>query len=431
MKLVAALKMLPMPEQAVCLTATLARCNEACSWLAERGFESNTFRQYDLHKAFYPELRSRFGLTAQAAVRSIAKVADAFKISRKSAPAFRKDAAQPYDDRILRFVNDGAAVSLWTVEGRVVVPVVMGKYQHRLMVYRKGEVDLCFVRGKWILAATCDIPETDEFEASDWLGVDFGIVNIAADSDGTVHTGADVERVRSYLARRKDGLQRRGTKAAKRRLRKLAGREARFRRHTNHCISKVIVETAERTGRGVAVEELTGIRNRVTARRSQRSRLHSWSFHQLRAFVAYKAKRAGAPLVAVDPRDTSKACSCCGCIDKKKQTKPSNLLLHSLRALRTRRYQRCSEYPSPSNRLGKSPRLQAGDRLLRNSLPRKSVVTRSPDVRPAADCMTATTAGNSIVQLVPQRPASWQPGSRSWSAHLAWQIAFAAACTHG
>ena len=34
MKLVAALKMLPTPEQAACLTATLARCNEACAWLA-------------------------------------------------------------------------------------------------------------------------------------------------------------------------------------------------------------------------------------------------------------------------------------------------------------------------------------------------------------------------------------------------------------
>ena len=67
----------------------------------------------------YKELRARFGLTAQAAVRTISKVADAFKVSRDAAPVFRADAAQPYDDRILRFVQDGNAVSLWTLEGRI------------------------------------------------------------------------------------------------------------------------------------------------------------------------------------------------------------------------------------------------------------------------------------------------------------------------
>jgi hypothetical protein len=169
MKVVAALKMLPTPDQAACLMTTLARCNMACSWLAALGFETEMFRQYDLHKLAYHDLRERFGLTAQAAVRSIAKVADAFKVNREGAPVFRPDAAQPYDDRIIRFVRDGSAVSLWTIQGRMVVPIVMGDHQRRLMAFRKGEVDLCLVRGKWILAATCDIPETDEFVAEDWL----------------------------------------------------------------------------------------------------------------------------------------------------------------------------------------------------------------------------------------------------------------------
>ena len=317
MKLVATLKMLPTPDQERVLSDTLVRCNEACTWLAGVGFESGTFRQFDLHKLAYGDLRVEFGLTAQAAVRSIAKVADAFKVNRKVAPVFRSDAAQPYDDRILRFVKDGSAVSLWTVEGRIVVPIVMGDHQRRLMAYRKGDVDLCLVRGKWMLAATCDIPETDEFNAEDWLGVDLGLVSLAVDSDGAVYSGADVEQVRDKLARRKRGLQKRGTKAAKRRLRKLAGKEARFRKHTNHVISKAIVGSAQRSGRGIALEELKGIRGRVKARRAQRSRLHSWSFNQLQAFLAYKAKMAGVPVLKVDPRNTSRECPCCGSIDKK------------------------------------------------------------------------------------------------------------------
>ena len=317
MKLIAAVKMLPTPEQAKCLTATLARCNEACSWLAATGFEAKTFRQFDMHKLAYRTLRTDFGLTAQAAVRCIAKVADAFKINRKVVPVFRADAAQPYDDRILRFVKDGGAVSLWTLEGRIVVPVVMGEHQRRLMAFRKGEVDLCLVRGKWILAATCDIPETEEFNAEDWIGVDLGIVSLATTSDGAVYSGAGVERVRHHHAKRRRGLQKCGTKAAKRRLRKLAGKQRRFQTQTNHCISKALVKDAERTGRGIALENLKGIRGRVTARSNQRARLGNWAFAQLGSFLGYKAKRAGVPVCFVDPRNTSRECRACGCIDKR------------------------------------------------------------------------------------------------------------------
>ena len=249
-------KLVPSKSQALVLKATLTRCNEAATWLAGIGHEAGVFRQFDLHKLAYAELRTRFGLAAQVTVRTIAKVADAFKVNREVAPVFRKDAAQPYDDRIFRFVKDGAAISIWTLEGRITVPVVMGEHQRKMFAFQRGEADLCFVRGKWMLAATCDIPETDEFEAEDWLGIDLGIVQLAVDSDGTVYTGADVEQKRRHIQKRRRGLQKCGTKGAKRRLRKLAGRQARFQKHTNHCIAKAVVMDAERTSRGIALEEL-------------------------------------------------------------------------------------------------------------------------------------------------------------------------------
>ena len=327
MKLVAAIKLLPTPAQAACLTATLARCNAACDWLASIAWDRKTFGQYALHKIGYAEARTRFGLTAQAAVRCIAKVADAYKLDRETQRHFRPDAAQPYDDRIIRFVADGAAVSLWTLEGRMVIPIVMGEHQRRLMAYRRGEVDLCIVRGKWLLAATCDIPETDEFVAEDWLGVDLGIVALAADSDGKTYAGAAVERQRRRIQKRRNGLQKRGTKAAKRRLRILSRKQARFQKHTNHCIAKALVLDAERTGRGLALENLKGIRGRVTARGgNQRARLGNWGFGQLGAFVSYKAKRAGVPVCFVDPRNTSRECAACGCIDKKNRPDQANFL---------------------------------------------------------------------------------------------------------
>lgn len=74
---------------------------------------------------------------------------------------------------------------------------------------------------------------------------------------------------------------------------------------------------AERTSAGIALEDLGGIRQRVRLRRPQRVTLHSWGFHQLGTFLEYKARRAGVPLVYVDPAYTSQTCAECGHIDKK------------------------------------------------------------------------------------------------------------------
>jgi IS605 OrfB family transposase len=89
-------------------------------------------------------------------------------------------------------------------------------------------------------------------------------------------------------------LQRRCTKAAWRRLKKLSAKEARLRRHTNR--RKEILANAERSRSTIAVEDPTHIRKRVKARRAQRNRLHGWSFGQLLQFVTYKARGIGIPV---------------------------------------------------------------------------------------------------------------------------------------
>ena len=85
----------------------------------------------------------------------------------------------------------------------------------------------------------------------------------------------------------------------------------------NHEISKRIVSKAQRTNSGIALENLKGIRERTRVRKSQRRTMHSWSFHQLREFVCYKAALAGVSVVFVDPRNTSRKCPDCGCVDKR------------------------------------------------------------------------------------------------------------------
>jgi IS605 OrfB family transposase len=104
----------------------------------------------------------------------------------------------------------------------------------------------------------------------------------------------------------------------------MAGKEARFRRHENHCISKTIVASAKGTGRGIALEDLKGIRNRLTARGTEaRAKLSGWSFGQLHAFLTYKAQLAGVPIEVVDPAYTSQTCAACGHCSKRNRKSQS------------------------------------------------------------------------------------------------------------
>jgi putative transposase len=203
---------------------------------------------------------------------------------------------------------------LVTLSGRIVVPFLMGGYQAERIGYPKGQSDLIRTEsGKWLMLVTIDVPDGTEVPVTDFLGVDLGIANIATDSDGEKHSGKPVEDVRRKHNLQRKRLQRRGTKGAKKKLRRVSKKEARFRRHENHRIAKAIVGTAKRTGRGIAVEDLTGIRGRVTARVGDaRNRLSGWSFHQLDTFLAYKARLAGVPVVQVDPAYTSQTCPECG-----------------------------------------------------------------------------------------------------------------------
>jgi putative transposase len=99
-------------------------------------------------------------------------------------------------------------------------------------------------------------------------------------------------------------------------LKKRRRKETRFATDINHQISKRIVAEAERTGRGIAVEQLTGIRGRVRLRKPQRATVHTWAFAQLGSFLAHKARQAGVAFVEVDPAYTSQTCSACGSVDK-------------------------------------------------------------------------------------------------------------------
>jgi IS605 OrfB family transposase len=231
---------------------------------------------------------------------------------------FRPGAAQPYDDRCLSWQIDEQTVSIWTVCGRLRGVRFACSEQARKLIagHRKGESDLVHRDGMWFLIATCEIPEVEQYEPDGFVGVDLGIANIATTSTGYRAAGHGLNRHRKRQLDLRRKLQAKGTESAKRRLKNRRRKEQRHAANVNHIISKKIVAEAERTSHGIALEDLSGIRQRVRLRKPQRVTLHSWAFAQLGQFLEYKARRAGVPLVYVDPAYTSQECSECHHVEK-------------------------------------------------------------------------------------------------------------------
>ncbi|MGW2565372.1 RNA-guided endonuclease InsQ/TnpB family protein [Streptomyces sp. NPDC001537] len=340
MKLAIRVKLLPTPQQASALEATLRACNEAANHASAVAHTTGTTNNRALRAETYTDIKKNWCLGAQAAQHVIKKTCDAYTALKGSIKAgnlgrpnskrhkaatakpisFRPHAAQPYDDRMLSWQTEQRTISIWTTQGRLKrLPYTGDDHQLQLLAqYRQGESDLLTNNGQWYLLATLDIPEAPQNpDPQGFIGVDLGIANIATTSTGHRHSGRNLNRTRENDRNLRTRLQKKGTRSAKRRAKRHAGKEARRTRDINHKISKHIVAEAQRTGRGVALEDLSGIRERARLKKPQRVTINSWAFGQLGEFVAYKARRAGVPLVHVSPAFTSQECSRCHHIDKR------------------------------------------------------------------------------------------------------------------
>lgn len=317
MFLVAAIKLVPTPAQAEALRETLTTVNAAAAFVSRHAFTTKTFARFALQKATYKSVRSSFGLSAQTTCLVVGKVAAAYKKNKSVEANFRPAGAISYDNRVLQVNPTKRVVSIWTVGGRAKMSFVAGPRQLSMLAGRHAEADLICRNGKFYLHVCIESASPVLASPTDYLGVDFGVANVATDSDGNFYSGRGIKGVRHRHKRLRRKLQKKGTRSAKRRLKKLSGKERRFATWVNHNVSKRLVGTAKRTGRGIALEDLRGIRERIRVKcRSHRNTLHGWAFAQLRSFVEYKATMAGVAVLVVNPSYTSQTCPVCGFISK-------------------------------------------------------------------------------------------------------------------
>ncbi len=223
-------------------------------------------------------------------------------------------------------------MSLLTWPGRLVVPVVMAAYHAQRGRRARGQADLMYRDGQCYLAVVGNVPEPPPWHPDDGLGVDLGLVNIAVDSDGETYTGRQVHGLRRRHAKWRQRLQKKGTQSAKRWLKTRRRKEHRLATDVNHRIAKQRGAKAQGTRHGIALEDLHGIRDRITVRRAQRRNQHSGAFRPLRSFIQYKARLAGVP-VALSIHATRRA-----------PARPSAFSVHRLWVRWLRRHPRCAPY---------------------------------------------------------------------------------------
>ncbi len=294
-----ALTLKPTDVEKRALTRLQTTFNEACNYISGVAWEAREFNSVRLHRIVYYDVRARYGLLAQHVVRAIGVVADSYKLDRKVRREFRKDAAVVLDTpRLYRLDHNRASIS--TLDGRLRVALNIGGIQRARLAdaLKLAEADLmCDRKGRWRLLVSAHYADPPAGDTTGVLGVDMGRTDIAVSSDGDSFSGAQVAAVRDRYTRNRQSRQAsvsKGTRSTCRRVRqalqRLSGRERRFQRQVNHTISYRLVEAAADTERAIALEDLTGIRERTNTQprsKTERRRSNSWAFHQLRAYIAY------------------------------------------------------------------------------------------------------------------------------------------------
>jgi IS605 OrfB family transposase len=317
-------KIQPTEEEASHIDATLQAFADACAYI-HATIPERIVNVMRMQAMLYYDVRGKFGLSSNLTQQAFRRVSGNRKTAKAHGDvvkAFDPTSIQ-YDQRIFSCDVRAERVSLTLLHGRVHFRLVLGNYQRgKLKGHKPTSAQVCKHRdGSYAVHIQIKEPLPPTQTPTEVLGVDLGRTDIAHTSDDIDWSGQHLTAVRDRYSRLRAALQKKaskGTRSTRRRCRelldRLSGREARFQRQTNHEISKTLVETATQAQAALALEDLTGIRERTNTQprtKDERRRGNSWAFYQLRQFVAYKAALAGIMLILVPPAYTSQMCHRC------------------------------------------------------------------------------------------------------------------------
>ncbi|MUL34999.1 RNA-guided endonuclease InsQ/TnpB family protein [Gloeocapsopsis dulcis] len=314
-------------EQVTKLNDLLKVFADACEYV-NRTVKEGLANELAMQSLVYNEVRALFGLPSQLAIHAIRRVAGNRKTAKqkgKPVKGFARSSAT-YDVRTFSFREKDWTVSLTMLGKRERFPLAIGNYQRSLLQGQNPKTATLVKRrdGSFYLNIQLESQPPKIEETNSVLGCDLGRTDICVTSSGDKYSGKQVTKIRDKYSDLRTKLQQkaaRGTRGSRRRcrrlLQRLSGKERRFQSHVNHTISYRLVQKAKTNQQTIALEDLTGIRertNELPRSKTERRKSNSWSFYQLRQYLTYKSVKFGVKLVFVNPAYTSKSCHCCGVI---------------------------------------------------------------------------------------------------------------------
>ncbi|NCR08845.1 MAG: IS200/IS605 family element transposase accessory protein TnpB [Microcystis aeruginosa LG13-11] len=311
-------------EQQKLLSDTCSAFASACNWINENVNPRLTNRN-SIQAVCYQDVKNRFGLTANHVVRACGQVAANRLTAKQKGKKVKNFAPTSFDcdARTFRFVEKDWVITVSTKGKRLTLRLRASNYHRGKLTGRNPtSAQVCLHRdGGWYVHIQLKSEPPKPINADNIIGVDFGRRDIAVTSTEKSWSGESIKETRDKYSRVRASLPKKasqGTRATRRRcreiLKRLSGRERRYQAHLNHVISKAIVAEAKLTNSIIAIEDLTGIRERTNQQprnKTERRRSNSWAFYQLRQFLEYKGIKEGVEVIAVNPRYTSQTCHCC------------------------------------------------------------------------------------------------------------------------
>lgn len=345
----AKLKLNLSQEQKTLLREVSLDYRDALNYVSQVAFDNNrTSSANKLQKLAYYDIRDEYNLPSQMACNVCRQVGATYrslwtKVKQNSQhrkqgktkkrykgldkpPQFVSRTCNLNYGRDFSFVKEG--ISLITLHGRI--KVSYSGYNKHLDLIKSGEAKAKGAKiyytpsnKNYYLLVSLEIekPDLQPTDIKRVSGVDVGQRYLAVETDTqnqvSFYNGKyDIHKAEHYQ-RRRTSLQRKGTRSAKRRLKKLSGRERRFRADVNHQVSKKVAKSNSLIG----LEDLTHIRDRTNRRKSKKAsekqkksnrKQTSWSFAELQSFIDYKAVLNDSLAIKVDADYTSQSCPCCG-----------------------------------------------------------------------------------------------------------------------
>jgi putative transposase len=311
----------PSPAQADALAETSRQFTAVFNAVCAHGWRERFSNGVKLHHATYYPLKAQYpALVSDLHVQARVKATEALKSALTLHKAGRK-VRQPrsnicpprYNLHTFRVDWESRTVRMSLIAGRQTIRFRIPDYSLKYADYSTDTADLIERDGHWWLHLVVTIPALEVQPIDQVIGVDLGLSRPAVTTNNRFLGKRAWKAIEGRLFKLKRALQKKGTKNAKRHLRKVRHKQAHFRRNSDHVLSKQIIQSVE-PGGTIVLENLKDIRKRARMRRKTETqrRIHSWSFAQLKGFIRYKAEERGCRVVAVDPRHTSQACSRCG-----------------------------------------------------------------------------------------------------------------------